>query len=73
MKTINLIVVRHGKTYFNRYNKLQGWGNSPLTEAGIADAQRVGETLANVSFKAAYSKLTFYVPRHLYGDEFVQA
>lgn len=23
MKTINLIVVRHGKTYFNRYNKLQ--------------------------------------------------
>lgn len=58
MKTINLIVVRHGKTYFNRYNKLQGWGNSPLTEAGIADAQRVGETLANVSFKAAYSSDT---------------
>lgn len=58
MKTINLIVVRHGKTYFNRYNKLQGWGNSPLTEAGIADAQRVGDALADVSFKAAFSSDT---------------
>lgn len=58
MKTLNLTVVRHGKTYFNRYNKLQGWGNSPLTDEGIADAHQAGERLADVPFKAAYSSDT---------------
>ena len=58
MKTLNLTVVRHGKTYFNRYNKLQGWGNSPLTDEGIADAHQAGERLADVPFKVAYSSDT---------------
>ncbi|GEO67538.1 histidine phosphatase family protein [Levilactobacillus spicheri] len=53
-KQITLYVVRHGQTYFNIYNKLQGWSNSPLTEAGIADAKQAGERLQDVSFKAAY-------------------
>lgn len=58
MTPLNLTVVRHGKTYFNRYNKLQGWGNSPLTDEGIADAHQAGERLADVPFKAAYSSDT---------------
>jgi len=53
-KQITLYVVRHGQTYFNIYNKLQGWSNSPLTEAGIADAQSAGERLKDVPFAAAY-------------------
>lgn len=51
---ITLYVVRHGQTYFNIYNKLQGWSNSPLTDAGIADAKQAGQRLKSVSFAAAY-------------------
>ena len=53
-KQITLYVVRHGQTYFNIYNKLQGWSNSPLPEAGIADAQQAGDRLKTVPFAAAY-------------------
>lgn len=53
-KQITLYVVRHGQTYFNIYNKLQGWSNSPLTEARIADAQQAGDRLKTVPFAAAY-------------------
>lgn len=53
-KQITLYLVRHGQTYFNIYNKLQGWSNSPLTDAGIADAKGAGERLKDVQFAAAY-------------------
>lgn len=43
-------LVRHGQTYFNRYNKMQGWADSPLTSQGIADAERVGQLFAQTSF-----------------------
>ena len=53
-KKFTLYMVRHGQTYFNIYNKLQGWSNSPLTEKGIQNAVDTGEKLANVKFAAAY-------------------
>ncbi|MCI1663650.1 histidine phosphatase family protein [Bifidobacterium crudilactis] len=51
---LHLHLVRHGQTMFNRYNRLQGWSNSPLTSQGMQDARRAGEKLADVSFAAAY-------------------
>ena len=51
---LHLHLVRHGQTYFNRYNRLQGWSNSPLTEAGLADADKAGDKLKNIVFAAAY-------------------
>ncbi|MFT9111920.1 MAG: histidine phosphatase family protein [Bifidobacterium psychraerophilum] len=51
---LHLHLVRHGQTMFNRYNRLQGWSNSPLTETGMADAERAGRKLASVSFTAAF-------------------
>lgn len=51
---VHLHLVRHGQTYFNRYNRLQGWSNAPLTDDGIADADRAGDKLAHVRFSAAY-------------------
>lgn len=51
---LNLHLVRHGQTYFNRYNRLQGWSNSPLTEAGLADADKAGAKLSDLTFAAAY-------------------
>ncbi|MBW1604885.1 histidine phosphatase family protein [Lactobacillus sp. Sy-1] len=47
-------IVRHGQTYYNIYNKLQGWSNSPLTQKGIDGAKQTAEKLSNVKFKAAY-------------------
>ena len=31
-RKLNLYIVRQGETYLNRYSKLQGWSDSPLTE-----------------------------------------
>ena len=50
---LHLHLVRHGQTYFNRYNRLQGWSNSPLTESGVADAVKAGERLKGLTFAAA--------------------
>lgn len=54
MKTLNLYLVRHGQTYYNIFNKLQGWSNSPLTQAGIDGAKEIGERLADVNFAGAF-------------------
>lgn len=51
---LHLHLVRHGQTFFNRYNRLQGWSNSPLTAAGLADAAKAGAELAGIDFAAAY-------------------
>ncbi|MBV0915226.1 histidine phosphatase family protein [Apilactobacillus sp. HBW1] len=52
--TFNLYVVRHGQTYFNVYNRLQGWSDAPLTDKGISGAEKTAEKLANMHFTAAY-------------------
>jgi len=51
---LHLHLVRHGQTFFNRYNRLQGWSNSPLTESGIADADKAAGKLKDCDFAAAY-------------------
>lgn len=51
---LHLHLVRHGQTYFNRYNKLQGWSNSPLTEKGREDARKAGRLLSLTHIAAAY-------------------
>ena len=47
--------VRHGETYFNFYNRMQGWGNTPLTPQGEIDVRRSGRGLKDVKFDAVYS------------------
>ncbi|KRK34629.1 histidine phosphatase family protein [Loigolactobacillus bifermentans] len=58
MKNITVYFVRHGQTYFNRYNRMQGWADSPLTEKGILDAESTGKRLAQIHFDRAYSSDT---------------
>lgn len=55
MKTITAYFVRHGQTMLNRYNKVQGWIDSPLTDKGINDAISAGKRLADVKFSAGFS------------------
>ena len=52
---ITLHFIRHGETYFNLYDRVQGWGNSPLTERGIDEAKRSGRGLKNIKFDAVYT------------------
>lgn len=52
--TITLYIARHGKTKFNTLEKVQGWCDSPLTDAGVEVAQHLGKGLNDVTFDAVY-------------------
>lgn len=54
MKT-ELLLIRHGETYWNKEGKLQGVGNSPLTDLGIRQAEAASEVLTDEQFDAVYS------------------
>lgn len=50
-----IYVVRHGQTYINKYDKMQGWCDTPLTDKGIAGAKQAGEALKTIPFDIAIS------------------
>ena len=56
-KQLTFYFIRHGRTQWNEQGLLQGSGNSPLTEQGIAGAQKTGTALQQVEFTAAYSSI----------------
>ncbi|MDK6292868.1 phosphoglycerate mutase family protein, partial [Aerococcus urinae] len=39
-KGVSIYFMRHGQTYLNKYNRMQGWCDAPLTDQGIRDAMR---------------------------------
>lgn len=47
--------MRHGETVFNRYNKIQGWADTPLTKEGRLDAIRSGLGMKGTNFDAVYT------------------
>ncbi|WP_047999106.1 histidine phosphatase family protein [Lactiplantibacillus herbarum] len=55
MSQFSIYFVRHGQTFFNLYNRMQGWSDSPLTEYGQATATKVGQALADKHFDYFYS------------------
>jgi broad specificity phosphatase PhoE len=50
-----IIVIRHGETTWNLDGRFQGYGDSPLTEKGVAQAQAVGKRMKKVPFDLLYS------------------
>lgn len=54
---MKIYLMRHGETLFNRQKRVQGWCDSPLTDNGISQAQKVGQYFEHVglSFDAVYS------------------
>lgn len=52
---VTIYLVRHGETYFNFYNRMQGWGNTPLTPQGEIDVRRSGRGMKDVKFDAVYA------------------
>lgn len=55
MAKYTVYLVRHGQTYFNKYNKMQGWSDTPLTPEGIEVAKTAANSLKNKQFARAYS------------------
>jgi probable phosphoglycerate mutase len=47
---MKLYVVRHGETEWNALGKMQGWKDSPLSEKGVLNAQRLGQRLSQIDF-----------------------
>ena len=52
---MKLYIVRHGESESNRKNCWTGWLDVALTKKGIADAERVRETLDGIKFDKVYS------------------
>lgn len=50
-----IYLVRHGQTYWNVEERLQGQSDSPLTEEGLHQAHQMGEQFADIKFAAIYS------------------
>ena len=50
----NVYFIRHGQTILNKYNRMQGWCDSPLTDKGREDGRLVGEKLADIKFDWAF-------------------
>jgi len=48
-----IYLVRHGRTWYNEYEKMQGWSDTPLTNDGVEVAQKAAESLKNVNFAVA--------------------
>lgn len=54
-KGVTLYFMRHGETIFNRYNRMQGWSDTPLTKEGRLDAIRSGLGMKDIHFDAVYT------------------
>jgi len=50
-----IVLVRHGETDWNRDNRFQGHADTPLNEAGRAQARALARELEPGSFSAIYS------------------
>lgn len=50
-----IYLTRHGQTEWNIEKRLQGRGNSPLTEAGIERAEELRERIKDIELDAIYS------------------
>ena len=53
--SITLYLVRHGKTFLNTTDQVQGWIDSPLTEKGESQADAVGRGMKDIKFVSAFS------------------
>lgn len=55
MPKYQIYFVRHGRTFFNKLHKMQGWSDSPLLPEGIEVAKHAANALKDVNFNLAYS------------------
>ena len=56
---VQLVLLRHGESIWNRENKFTGWVDVDLSEKGIAEAKKAGQTLKEqgYSFDIAFTSV----------------
>lgn len=52
---MRLYLIRHGESLWNAQDRIQGHGDSPLSDTGRAQAARLGRHLAGASIGAVYA------------------
>ena len=52
------IFIRHGKTHFNEIGLKQGWCDSPLTQEGIQQIEKMAQLLKDEKITKAYTSPT---------------
>lgn len=52
---MNILLVRHGETAWNREGRYQGRTDIPLSETGQAQVRALGERLGSIDIKIAYA------------------
>jgi len=52
---MHLLIARHGETRWNVERRIQGWGDSPLTEIGRNQARQLAMRLGDIRLSAVYS------------------
>ncbi len=55
MPKTTLIFIRHAETQWNREQRIQGFQDSPLSEIGRRQAERLGERLRKLKLASVYS------------------
>jgi len=52
-----LILLRHGESVWNKKNVFTGWVDVPLSQYGITEAIRAGETVADIDFDLVFTSV----------------
>lgn len=52
---LTLYITRHGETIWNTQKRMQGWGDSDLTENGISNAVSLGNRMKEIQLDAIYT------------------
>ena len=52
---VTVYLTRHGQTEWNIEKRLQGHGNSPLTESGLRGAEELSKRLENINIERIYT------------------
>ena len=57
-----IVLLRHGESAWNKENRFTGWTDVDLTEKGVAEAEKAGETLKEYGFNfdKAYKRQGLY-------------
>lgn len=53
--SVTLYLVRHGKTIFNTLERVQGWSDTPLTQAGVQVVGYLAKGLQDTCFTGVYT------------------
>ena len=68
---MKIYIARHGETQWNTQRRMQGWGNSDLTDLGVSQATLLGKSLIDIDYEKVISSplgRTLATTKHILGE-----